>query len=60
MTALFESNPFSDKPPRFVRAVTYDYHFTDWATLRREGAWWRRELLGEYLPAASLREDQEG
>ena len=51
---LLERNPFPRGPPRFVRAVRYEYHFTDFATRRKTGAWWRRELKGLYLPAVSL------
>jgi predicted DCC family thiol-disulfide oxidoreductase YuxK len=51
---LLEHNPFTKKPPRYVRAILYDYHFTDFATHRRTKAWWRRELMGEYLPVLSL------
>jgi predicted DCC family thiol-disulfide oxidoreductase YuxK len=52
---LINHNPFPAAPPRFVRAVVYEYHFTDWATRRKTGNWWRRELKGLYLPAFSLR-----
>jgi lipase maturation factor 1 len=52
--ALFETNPFPDRPPRYVRALLYDYHMTDRDTLRRTGTWWRRELLGTYFPIAAL------
>jgi hypothetical protein len=48
--SLLASNPFPDSPPRFVRTEVYDYHFTDPATLFRDGAWWRRERLGLYCP----------
>lgn len=54
--ALLEHDPFPNAPPRYVRAVVYDYHFTDWTTFRRTGAWWRREPKGIYLPPISLRE----
>ncbi|HSS43957.1 MAG TPA: lipase maturation factor family protein, partial [Thermoanaerobaculia bacterium] len=50
---LLEKNPFPDHPPRFVRAVLYDYHFTDADTRRRTGAWWRREPRGLYCPVLS-------
>ena len=53
---LLEHNPFPAHPPKYVRALTYDYHFTDWAERRRSGAWWRREEKGTYLPAISLRQ----
>jgi len=47
---LLEHDPFPRGPPRHVRALLYEYHFTDFATRRRTGAWWRRELKGQYLP----------
>jgi len=52
--ALLERNPFPDAPPHYIRAVLYDYRFTDSATRRQTGAWWRRQETGEYLPAFSL------
>ena len=53
--ALLEHNPFPGSPPRYIRAVVYDYHFTDFAERRRTGAWWRREEKATYLPPISLR-----
>jgi predicted DCC family thiol-disulfide oxidoreductase YuxK len=55
--ALLERNPFPDAPPRYIRAVVYNYHFTDFATRRKTGAWWRREPQGDYLPTISLRHE---
>ena len=52
--ALLKTNPFPNAPPRYLRAMVYDYHFTDFATRRETGAWWRRELLGPYCPVMSL------
>ena len=52
--ALMAHNPFPAAPPKYIRAVTYDYHFTDPATRRATGAWWRREFKGEYCPPLSL------
>ena len=51
--ALLETNPFPDEPPRFLRAVVYDYRFTDLATKRAEGTWWRRTPRSLYLPVLS-------
>ena len=45
---LFRSDPFGGQPPPLVRTVIYQYWFTDLATKRRTGAWWRRELIGPY------------
>jgi hypothetical protein len=49
--ALFASNPFDGSPPRTVRAVVWQYWFTDPKTKRADGTWWRRELRGLYCPA---------
>ncbi|HEY3762363.1 MAG TPA: lipase maturation factor family protein [Verrucomicrobiae bacterium] len=54
--ALLAKNPFPNKPPLYIRAELYDYHFTDFAERRATGAWWKRTLIGEYLPPVSLRE----
>jgi hypothetical protein len=52
VVGLLAADPFAGEPPRFVRAVAYDYRFTDPATLRRDGAYWRRERLGLFCPVA--------
>jgi hypothetical protein len=49
--ALFAGDPFGRNPPRLVRAVVWQYWFTDLATKRKEGLWWRRKILGLYAPA---------
>ena len=54
--ALLQHNPFPAAPPRYIRAVVHEYHFTDFAERRRTGAWWRREEKGTYLPPISLRQ----
>jgi hypothetical protein len=56
--SLFAANPFPNGPPQRVRAVIWQYWFTDWATKRQTGAWWRRELMGLYAP--SLERTPEG
>jgi lipase maturation factor 1 len=52
---LLERNPFPNAPPHYIRAVLYEYRFTDIATRRKTGAWWRREKIGDYLPPISRR-----
>jgi hypothetical protein len=52
---LLAENPFPDKPPLWIRAVVYDYHFSDAPTRRAADAIWTREPLGEYFPAVRLR-----
>jgi hypothetical protein len=54
---LLRSVPFPGGPPRYIRAVVYDYRFTDFAERRRSGAWWRRERQAMYLPPISLRHE---
>jgi predicted DCC family thiol-disulfide oxidoreductase YuxK len=54
--ALFETIPFPDRPPRFVRALLYDYRFTSAAQRRANGHWWIRQPLGAYFPVVALRE----
>lgn len=51
---LLGTNPFPRAPPRYLRAVVYEYHFTDAATRRATGAWWRREWKGLYCPVLML------
>jgi predicted DCC family thiol-disulfide oxidoreductase YuxK len=47
---LLAYNPFPDHPPTLLRIELYNYHFTDRATRRATGAWWRRDLLHIYGP----------
>jgi len=55
--ALFARNPFANAPPRQVRAVIYQYWFTDMKTKREQGLWWRRELIGDYAPTLEREPD---
>jgi lipase maturation factor 1 len=48
---LFASNPFPKSPPKQIRTVLWQYWFTDMATRRSTGLWWRRQYLGLYAPA---------
>ncbi|MFL5482077.1 MAG: lipase maturation factor family protein [Gemmatimonadaceae bacterium] len=50
---LFRGDPFHGKPPAMVRTIIYQYWFTDLATRRSSGAWWRREELGQFSPSLS-------
>jgi predicted DCC family thiol-disulfide oxidoreductase YuxK len=55
VVSLLAKNPFPDRPPRYIRAVTYDYHFSTWEEHRQTGAWWHREPHGDYLPPVGFR-----
>ncbi|MEO6567597.1 MAG: lipase maturation factor family protein [Opitutaceae bacterium] len=54
--ALFERDPFKDRPPTVVRMRRYRLIFTDPATLRRTGHYWIKEYAGDYQPAMFLDE----
>jgi hypothetical protein len=51
---LITVNPFPERPPKFVRAVIYDYRFADADTHTATGAWWVRRKTGDFSPALSL------
>ncbi|KAI7791978.1 lipase maturation factor 2b [Triplophysa rosa] len=47
--------PFSKKPPTFIKANLYKYHFTHPAKDKSNPqAWWRRSYSGEFLPVVKL------
>ncbi len=49
---LMDTNPFTARPPRYVRGILYEYEFTD--PSQRTRAWWRRERLGIFFMPVSL------
>jgi lipase maturation factor 1 len=55
--SLFKANPFPNSPPQQVRAVLWQYWFTDLAEKRATGMWWKREYLGLYAPALEREPD---
>lgn len=52
--SLVANNPFPNAPPHYVRARLYRYRFASLG----EKAWWKREPIGEWLPALSV-DDEE-
>ena len=48
---LLKTNPFPTRPPRYIRSLLYEYHFT---RPGEGGGWWRRELKGRYSPDLAL------
>ncbi len=54
VTALLGSNPFSGKPPLYVRALLYDYSYSGPEEKKATGAWWVRQPEGIYYPAIAL------
>jgi hypothetical protein len=53
-TGLLRSAP--KDPPKFVRALAYDYTFTDPKTRKKTGKIWNRELFGIYCPPLTVRD----
>jgi hypothetical protein len=47
---LLKDNPFPDHPPRYIRAVVYDYRFSTPEERRAGLVWWWREPLRLYHP----------
>ena len=54
VAGLMDSCPFPR--PRYVRALLYDYRFTDRHERGESGNWWSRRLLGAYSPMLFLRQ----
>ena len=52
--SLIANNPFPNAPPHYIRARLYHYQFAPLG----EKAWWKREPIGEWLPALSA-DDEE-
>ncbi|MFD4352981.1 lipase maturation factor family protein [Nocardia sp. NPDC058518] len=47
---LLRHCPFPDTPPHYLRARLYEYRFSTPHELFHERIWWRRTLVGEFLP----------
>lgn len=48
--SLFCGDPFRKAPPKYIKAVLWQYWFTSTAEKHQTGNWWRRELVGLYAP----------
>ncbi|GMR06577.1 MAG: lipase maturation factor family protein [Gammaproteobacteria bacterium] len=46
--SLLEYNPFKERPPRYLRVLSYRYHFTTPEQRKQTGNWWTREYLGVF------------
>lgn len=44
-------NSFKDKPPKYIKASLYHYHFTMWnTTIPNMKVWWTRKRIEDYMP----------
>ena len=46
---LLAVNPFPKMPPKYVRAMLFEYSFTDRETRLATGDWWAAQPAGIYL-----------
>lgn len=51
---LLADNPFALSPPARIRLLRFNYTFTDWATWRATGEWWKTYFVAPYCPDISL------
>ena len=51
---LLKNDPFPVDPPKWRRARLFRYEFTTFAERKETGNWWKREVIGEYLPPVAL------
>ena len=62
--SLLRVNPFPDHPPRYVRALLYEYHFADRGSFNQAGnqsgkrQWWERKRVAPYLAPLSLNDPE--
>jgi hypothetical protein len=54
--ALLANDPFPEHPPHFIRARLYRYEFV--RSDDASGAWWKRTLLGDWLPPLALDDER--
>ncbi|GAB1609574.1 lipase maturation factor 2-like isoform X1 [Argonauta hians] len=50
---LMDKNPFPEKPPTYLRATLYHYHYTSPYIMSKKyskDGWWVREKVSSYLP----------
>ena len=56
MLGLLRRAPFGDRPPTWIRARYFRYRMSTRAERKSTGAWWTRELVGDFLRPVSLAE----
>lgn len=56
---LVRHNPFPGHPPKYIRALMYDYHFSTAQQKKQLGWWWQRELMGLFSPIMSIKKESK-
>lgn len=54
--SLFRENPFRDKPPKYIRAVLYQYQFAEPGN--KKSLWWTRRKISDWIPAMAANDPQ--
>jgi hypothetical protein len=54
---LFAGDPLGGTPPKYVRAVIWQYWFSTAEERREQGVWWTRRYLGTYAPTITRLDD---
>lgn len=58
---LLAKNPYGNEPPKYIKALVFNYEFTNFSERKETGEWWKKgEFLGEYLPPVSLKDFYRG
>ncbi len=55
---LLKHNPYPDHPPKYLRALLYEYKFNDLETYYRTGEYWSREYRRVYMPDINLQANE--
>lgn len=51
---LLKTNPFPDKPPKYIRPRLFLYRYTSNEVRRETGEWWQRRYIQSYIRPLSL------
>ena len=53
---LIGHDPFDGKPPRYLRAVIYEYEFATIGDRWKRGRWWKQGVAEPFMPMVSLQD----
>jgi hypothetical protein len=56
IASLLQTNPFPSDPPRYIRAIEYEYRFTHPSERAATGEWWVRSNPTIYYPPVTLKD----
>jgi hypothetical protein len=56
VTALFEADPFADRPAEVIRMLVFNLSFVDLQTHRETGLYWKKEYVSDFAEPVHLDE----